>query len=188
MVVLRTKESKNVPDAPFPGSYWVEPGRLLAGPFPAAPIPEITRFRMRLLLDTGIRCVINLMEPDELDRDGQAFPRYETAIRDIGTLQGVEVECHRAGIRDMSVPSKPEMNRILNLIDQSLGADKPVYVHCLGGYGRTGTVVGCYLVRHRIARGDQVLKTIKVLRAGLYGVSPQTPAQCDMVRTWIMDE
>ena len=34
------------------------------------------------------------------------------------------------------------MNRILNEIDSSLSADRPVYVHCWGGKGRTGAVVG----------------------------------------------
>ena len=33
---------------------------------------------------------------------------------------------------------------------------EPVYVHCWGGIGRTGTVVGCWLVRHGMT-GDEAL-------------------------------
>jgi protein-tyrosine phosphatase len=34
------------------------------------------------------------------------------------------------------------MVRILNQIDMCIKYDKPVYVHCWGGKGRTGTVIG----------------------------------------------
>ena len=34
------------------------------------------------------------------------------------------------------------MTAILNAIDESMTAGKPVYVHCWGGAGRTGTVIG----------------------------------------------
>jgi protein-tyrosine phosphatase len=35
------------------------------------------------------------------------------------------------------------MTTILDAIDESMTAGKPVYVHCWGGMGRTGTVIGC---------------------------------------------
>ncbi|WP_374108489.1 hypothetical protein [Nostoc sp. XA010] len=31
-------------------------------------------------------------------------------------------------------------------IDRALNGQEKVYVHCWGGIGRTGIVVGCYLV------------------------------------------
>src|SRR3712207_6971239 len=39
------------------------------------------------------------------------------------------------------------------------------YVHCWGGIGRTGTVVGCYLVEHGMD-GEQAIAAIAEWRAG----------------------
>lgn len=37
------------------------------------------------------------------------------------------------------------------LAKPALAAGQTVYVHCYGGIGRTGTVVGCWLVRHGLS-------------------------------------
>ncbi len=78
------------------------------------------------------------------------------------------------------------MTRILDDVDAALAEGGTVYVHCLGGVGRTGMVVGCWLVRHRLDEGDAV-PTISRLRRGLpdaWAASPQTPAQRAIVSTW----
>jgi protein-tyrosine phosphatase len=67
-------------------------------------------------------------------------------------------------LKDFSVPTERQMVRILNQIDVCIKYDKPVYVHCWGGKGRTGTVVGCYLARHAFAAGNDVIEKIKGLR------------------------
>ena len=55
----------------------------------------------------------------------------------------------RHSIVDMDVPrSQQQTAGILDAIDKALEDGKNVYVHCWGGIGRTGTVVGCWLVRH----------------------------------------
>lgn len=48
-------------------------------------------------------------------------------------------------------------------MDRALNAQEKVYVHCWGGIGRTGIVVGCYLVRHGIT-GKTALSEIARLR------------------------
>jgi protein-tyrosine phosphatase len=57
----------------------------------------------------------------------------------------------------MEVPTEAEMIHILDTIDQALAEDRPVYVYCWGGHGRTGTVVGCYLRRHDLVSARDVL-------------------------------
>ncbi len=51
-------------------------------------------------------------------------------------------------IRDFSVPTADGLVATLNEIDSELGAGGLVYVHCWAGCGRTGVIVGCWLVRH----------------------------------------
>jgi len=76
------------------------------------------------------------------------------------------------------------MIRILNQIDMCIKYDKPVYVHCWGGKGRTGTVVGCYLARHGMVAGKDVIEMIKTLRKNTEDFSdpsPETSKQIKMV-------
>jgi protein-tyrosine phosphatase len=60
------------------------------------------------------------------------------------------------------------------------------YVHCYGGIGRTGTVIGCYLVRHGMS-GKEALAEIAHLRQVTpvdWVTSPETRAQRQMVWNW----
>ena len=71
-----------------------------------------------------------------------------------------DVVHERHPIRDLSVPRSPQdMASILDALDEALEGGRNVYVHCWGGVGRTGTVVGCWLVRHGLT-GDQALAQI----------------------------
>jgi protein-tyrosine phosphatase len=92
----------------------------------------------------------------------------------------------RTPIPDFGVPTPEQMAQTLDIIDVAIGSGHAVYVHCLGGLGRTGTVVGCYLVRHGL-QGAEALNTIQLLRRGTPGAgsdSPETGLQQWMVLTW----
>lgn len=171
---------------PFDRSYWVVPGKLMAGFFPGSKDPKQEFSNMEALIASGIRTVINLMEEDEKDHSGKRFKPYESTLKQIAAEVDGEVSCIRIPIQDVSVPSRKTMEHILDSIDDSMAAGRPAYVHCWGGRGRTGTVVGCYLVRHGLS-GEEALKRIKELRRlepTSYKPSPETSAQRDMVRTW----
>jgi len=62
-------------------------------------------------------------------------------------------------------------------------------VHCWGGSGRTGTVVGCWLLEVGLATHANVLETVQRLRIGdLDGghkPSPQTREQADFILNWL---
>ena len=51
-------------------------------------------------------------------------------------------------ILDFSVPTQETLVAILDEIDAELRDGGLVYVHCWAGCGRTGVVVGSWLVRH----------------------------------------
>lgn len=162
-----------------PDCYWVEPGRLLAGEYPGDEDDDIARERLGALLDAGVRTFVDLTEAGELES-------YEAPLMAEADARGIAVRYHRHQIRDLDVTDRPGMCAILDVIDDAIAQGAPVYVHCWGGIGRTGTVVGCWLVE-RGRTGDQALVDIVLLRDGTrkrQTMSPQMPAQHDFVKQW----
>ena len=127
------------------------------------------------------------MEPDETDHSNRHFNSYETILIDIAKKNGGFVSFARYPIQDLNIPDPDQMTKILDAIDEAIDSRKPVYVHCWGGIGRTGTVVGCFLIRHGMATGSNVLDVIHQLRKNDSKdsrMSPETSAQVNFVRTW----
>ena len=170
-------------DRPIANSYWVRPGCFAAGEYPGDRDPRVAANKVRALLDAGIDHFIDLTQR----RDG-LLP-YEPIALEQGRAAGLAVRCESHPITDMSVPRRPaEMTAVLDAIDGALALDRTVYVHCWGGIGRTGTVVGCWLVRHGRS-GEEALAQIAewwqhVAKSTIYPKSPQTCEQRDYVRAW----
>lgn len=172
---------------PFPGVWWVEPARLLAGCYPGDPDPERAQTRLGRLLDAGIRSVICLQQEDERNSENQSFAPYQPALAELAASRELDVRWARFPINDCSVPTRKTMTAILDAIDEALAAERPVYVHCWGGRGRAATVVGCWLVRHGLS-GVAALRRIRELRRHsrylLLQVAPQTVEQREFILNW----
>ena len=170
-------------DRPLPNSYWVDPGRFAAGEYPGAKSPDEAAARLRTLLQAGIDHFIDLTEP----RDG--LEPYAAIAQEEARRLGANIAHERHPITDLSVPRSPdEMTDILDAIDGALDDGRTVYLHCWGGVGRTGTVVGCWLVRHG-RTGDEALGQIAewwqdMEKAYRQPRSPETPEQHAYVREW----
>ena len=167
---------------PQPNSYWVIPGRFAAGEYPGAKDPREAAGKLRILLATGIDHFVDLTEPHELE------PYAEIAADEAQRLSR-QAEHERLPVVDLSVPGSPEeMAEILDAIDGALEDGRTVYLHCWGGVGRTGTVVGCWLVRHG-RTGDEALQQLAEWWQGVEKVhrkpqSPETQKQFRYVRDW----
>lgn len=176
--------AKGLATLPTTSSYWVIPGLLLAGAYPGNPDPEKHRQKLRVLLDAGVRTFVNLMQQDEVDHQGHSFAPYEDDVK-----QAIRAtRCLRIPIRDLGVPSTSDMTTILDSIDESLSANRCVYVHCWGGVGRTGTVIGCWLLRHGLATPENVMHVLNQLRQQDqergHRESPETSDQRRFVLEW----
>ena len=164
-------------------TYWVVPGRFAAGEYPGAHTREEAAGRLRILLQAGLNHFIDLTKPRE-----PLEPYAGIAAAEAGRL-GTEFVHARHSIVDMSVPRRPRQTAgILDAIDEALDGGRSVYVHCWGGIGRTGTVVGCWFVRHGMT-GDEALAQIAERWQGMekalrHPRSPQTAQQRDYVRNW----
>lgn len=151
----------------------MEPGHLLAGEYPGAADHAAAARRLERFRGAGVTLFVDLTEPSEL------LAPYT------GLLDGARHE--RLPIPDLGVVSTERYAGILDLVDAERAAGGCAYVHCWGGIGRTGTVIGCWLVRHGLDAGDAIGR-IAELRAGVsdwFVPSPQTPAQESVVRRWV---
>jgi protein-tyrosine phosphatase len=164
---------------PFPDCYWVVPGRLLAGEYPRD-IDDISSVqKLKSILDSGITIFIDLTE----ERD-----RLAPYTHFLNQLSPGNARCINFPIRDLSIPkTKKYMVEILDAIDDAMGKGQNIYVHCWGGVGRTGTVVGCWLARHGF-HGKAALKELHRLwlqcAKSLHRNSPETREQEEYIINW----
>lgn len=166
---------------PISASYWVVPNRFLAGEYPGSHDENSARRRIAALLDTGITEFIDLTKPGEL------VP-YDPILKELARAYALSVAYTRLPIQDRGLPSFETMRTILDTIDLALHDDRKIYVHCWGGVGRTGMVVGCYLVRQGMT-GEQALAQIAAWwldspQKIYFPRSPETDAQVEFVRNW----
>lgn len=144
-------KGRMMPSIPFPQSYWVVPQLLCAGHYPGDRNADVRREKLTGLVQCRIERTINLIPEGETGRNGESFLPYHDELQALARERGGAVDCVRMGFPDGGIPSIDQMRAILDMIDTSLKARKPVYVHCWGGHGRTSTVIGCHLVRHGLA-------------------------------------
>lgn len=166
---------------PIPESYWVEPGHFLAGEYPGQYEAELTRKRVDALIEAGFNTFI------DLTKAGETFP-YANILHEQANAYERAVTHDRFPIGDFGLPTPGQMNAILDRIEESLQAGRKIYLHCWGGIGRTGTTVGCYLVRHG-KTGEQALDQLsawwrEVPKSRYHPQSPETREQVNFVRRW----
>jgi len=167
-------------DRPIPDSYWVVEGVLLAGEYAGAARPGRARQKLEALLDAGIRAFFDLTEAGELSA-------YDDILCDLAGARGITVTYERVPVPDMGVPDPDVLRALLSRLAENVAAGVPSYVHCWGGIGRTGTVVGCWLVEQAGMEGHAALGRIVELRRGTPDGrrrSPETDEQCAVVRGW----
>lgn len=169
------------PPVPIPESYWVIPGRFLAGAYPGSWDLNATRNSLNSFLRSGIDSYIDLTFPHERQE-------YFTILQQEASEFGVQVTYDRFPIPDFNLPTPELMKAILDRIEFSLASGHNLYLHCHGGIGRTGTVVGCYLVRHG-RTGSQALDHLQnIYKASaqslFYTRSPETEAQRSFILNW----
>ena len=172
----------NLLDRPIPDCYWVEPGRFMAGEYPGHPNAEQTVQRIHAFLQAGFDTFFDLTHVGELEP-------YESLLYEYDQNQlGRTISYQRFPIGDYGLPAILLMTNILDNIDSALSSGHKVYLHCWGGVGRTGTVVGCYLVRNG-KTGEQALHQLEkwwqaVPKHAYFPRSPETDAQVQFILNW----
>ena len=158
---------------PIKHCYWVVPGKLLAGEYPRNEDQASSVEKLQALERSGVSAFIDLTEEGELDSYAEML---QAATH------------HRFPIHDVSIPDSPETTKtILDTIDQLISQGKTVYVHCWGGVGRTGLIIGCWLARHGEggkAAFNQLQQLWRKCPKSAYRNSPETEDQKHYILNW----
>jgi Dual specificity phosphatase, catalytic domain len=162
-------------DRPLPNTYWVIPGRLLAGEYPGGADDTQARQRLARLHEAGVDSFVDLTEDGELRPYRHLLPKHADYLR--------------SAIVDTSVPNNvAQTQELLAAIRSALARERRVYVHCRAGIGRTGLVMGCYLAEEG-GNGKAAIKHLNRLwlqseRAKSWPKLPQTAEQADYIQRW----
>lgn len=162
---------------PFEHCYWVVENKLLAGEYPRTKEPGASKKKIEALIRAGVTLFIDLTEENE------GLLLYNDFLK-----AHKEVSHRRFPIRDVSTPRSQEVTtQILDSIDAEISKEGIVYVHCWGGVGRTGLIVGCWLAHH----GDEGKTALLRLRElwkdcpkSINRQSPETNEQERYIMSW----
>ena len=163
----------------IPQHYPIEAGKIYGGEYPGDRNPDVARIKLRHLITLGVCTFVDLTDP--ADR----MAPYEGLLAELEEEVCAPLRRISLPIADMGIPHvRDTMQTILEHIRESSSLAPAVYIHCWGGIGRTGTVVGCWL-RECGYDGETALEQVQNLYAShmpkvrIRPESPQTPAQKD---------
>ena len=166
------------PSKPTYNSYKVTDW-LWAGEYPGDRSEDAAKEKLRQFRRFGITHFIDLTE------EGELVP-YEPY------LQGNSHHL-RFPIRDQSVPT--DIGSVKKLLEKTISihesdANAKLYIHCWGGVGRTGTIVGCFLAHFdKLDYEDAISVLTRLFEECPKSVSRRTPEnsmQMEFIRQFIL--
>ena len=166
---------RSLPRRPWPNAYWATP-TVLGSEYPSRGNLAETRQRLQILLDLGVTDFIDLIEAGEalpgeqyvrplqqlaVERGLKMIimnndPTPRTSSRGNGVSGGgfdwqnnpdpYTIRYVNFVIKDTTTPDQATLQALMNAMYYSQNQKRRIILHCNGGYGRTGTIMGCFLV------------------------------------------
>ena len=161
------------PHKPIRNSYRVM-DRVYAGEYPRDLDDKRSIEKIRHFSRFGITHFIDLTEEGELRPYDQMLASPMQHIR--FPIQDVSIPASLESVKELI----GQIHGILNESDRN-----KVYIHCWGGVGRTGTIVGCLLSHQHDFDYEQTMDALKKVFSdcpkSAYRDTPETQEQCDFI-------
>lgn len=135
---------------------------------------------MEILKDLGIEYIVNLQEEKELDKN------YKKLTQD---FQIINLE-----VVDRKIAEDEKIIELLDTLYELVKEKHKIYIHCLGGKGRTGVIVALLLSKYYGYGATNSLKKTQELfdtrkdKGDKCPKSPQTKEQKDQVKRLLSTE
>lgn len=122
-------------------------------------------FYISYFLKNGVRTIIRLNNPQT----------YDSKI-----FRCAGIEHHDLFFPDGSTPSKNVLLKFLNVAENTQGA---IAVHCKAGLGRTGSLIGAYIIKHFHMTAREVIAWMRICRPG--SVIGQQQGWLERIEPWL---
>lgn len=122
---------------------WVEQNRIAGCRGPR------TDSDLAFLVSSGIQALVRLAHEDE------------TGILKADVESNELEDCYEP-IPDWNPPTQDQIDHVIGFVNNALARGKPVAVSCGAGYGRTGTILACYLVSSGHSAEDAIRLLLSV--------------------------
>jgi protein-tyrosine phosphatase len=120
--------------------------------------------KMKQIFDLGITTIINLTEENEINFQGAALVSYDKDLIEFYEKSNKKIELIKFPIQDGNIPDKSDLNRLLEIIRSKIQLNEKIYIHCRGGIGRTGVIIGSILIDLKLVSKNDVLLKINDLK------------------------
>ena len=139
---------------------WVISGKLAGSPFP------LSR-ELFTLPEQKIMLVVNLTT--------RGIPN---SVKEPLKKRGVNFK--RCTIPDFGVPKPNTIEQYLQSVCETIQQGKAALTHCIAGCGRTGTMIGLFLITH----GYSTLEALEIIHGVLGEQCPETKQQIELLHQY----
>jgi len=139
---------------------WVIPRKLAGSSFPYSN-------ELQILPSLNLMLVVNLTS--------RGLPNRLKKL-----LRASSVDFKRFPIPDFALPTPQIIHQYLQTVCETLQQDKAVLTHCIAGCGRTGTMIGLFLVTH----GFSGEKALEIIHDVLGKTCPDTEKQTSLIHQY----
>lgn len=139
---------------------WIIPGKIAGSPFPLSK-------ELISLPDLNLMLVVNLTSQ-----------RLPNSLKEQLKTSGIRFE--RFPVPDFGIPSQDTIKHYLQIVCETLQHEQAVLTHCIAGCGRTGTMIGLYLVTH----GYSSREALEIIHRVLGEECPETENQLALLHQY----
>lgn len=123
--------------------------------------------------EANITHVLTLVSNDELTK-------YKVPTL-LSEFENNQITVFQSPIVDYGLPTQEQMKTILSWLQKQVKAKNNILIHCVGGLGRSGTVMAVYAKKYLGKTGEEAIKYVRSIRGE---DAVETKEQQDFVINW----